>query len=333
MRRTYVAKRIAQLIVVLLIAFTANFLIPRLIPGNPIQSQLAAAAATTGSQSVNIKAATKALSAKFELDRPLPEQYLAYWDRLAHLDLGFSIINYPESVADQIRSTAPWTLGLLGFSVIAAFVLGVLLGAALAWPTAPAPLRALGPLAMVLGSVPQFLIGLTLIFLFATVLRLLPGGGAVEATRVVQLDVPTVLDILTHSILPAAALILGLVGQWAVQMRGSMVSVLGEDYILFAEAKGLSPVRIFLWYGMRNALLPQITGLAVALGTAIAGAILVEVVFNYPGIGFLLFQAISQKDYFTIQGVVLLLIAALAATLFCVDMLYPLVDPRVRYQR
>lgn len=333
MPKTYVAKRVAQLIVVLLIAFTANFLIPRLIPGNPIESQLAAAAATTGSQSVDIKAATKALSARFELDKPLPEQYLAYWDRLLHLDLGFSIVNYPETVVSQIRSTAPWTLGLLGVSIIIAFVLGILLGAALAWPTAPGPIRALGPLSMVLGSIPQFLIGLALIFVFATVLRLLPGGGAVEATRVVQLDVPTAVDILTHSILPAAALILGLVGHWAVQMRGSMVSVLGEDYILFAESKGLSPFRIFLWYGMRNALLPQITGLAVALGTAIAGAILVEVVFNYPGIGFLLFQAISQKDYFTIQGVVLLLITALAATLFCVDMLYPFVDPRVRYQR
>lgn len=332
MPRIYVAKRIAQLIVVLVIAFTANFMIPRMIPGNPIQAQLAAAAATTGSQSIDIKAATKALSARFELDKPLPEQYLAYWDRLLHLDLGFSIINYPETVTSQIRSTAPWTLGLLGISIVISFVLGVLLGALLAWPSAPAPLRALGPAAMVLGSVPQFLIGLALIFVFATVLRFFPGGGAFEATRMVQFDLPTVLEVLQHSILPSLALILGLVGNWAVQMRGSMVSVLGEDYILFAEAKGLSPVRIFLWYGVRNALLPQVTGLAVALGTAVAGAILVEVVFNYPGIGFLLFQAISQKDYFTIQGVVLLLITALAATLFCVDMLYPLIDPRVRYQ-
>jgi peptide/nickel transport system permease protein len=112
-----------------------------------------------------------------------------------------------------------------------------------------------------------------------------------------------------------------------------MVSVLGEDYILFAEAKGLSPRRIFLWYGIRNAMLPQITGLAVALGTAVSGAILVEVVFNYPGVGFLLFQAISQKDFFTIQGIVLVLIATLAMTLFVVDLLYPFIDPRVRYSK
>jgi peptide/nickel transport system permease protein len=185
---------------------------------------------------------------------------------------------------------------------------------------------------MVMGSVPQFLIGLALIFVFSTVFRVLPGGGAFSTSEEAGFNLPTILDILNHSILPAAALVLGLAGAWAVGMRGSMVSVLGEDYILFAEAKGLSPRRVFLWYGIRNAMLPQITGLAVALGTAVSGAILVEVVFNYPGVGFLLFQAISQKDFFTIQGVVLVLIATLAITLFVVDLLYPFIDPRVRYQ-
>lgn len=330
--RTYVVRRIGLLIVIVFIAFTANFLIPRLIPGNPIEAELAQQAAITGNQGFNVQAAAKALDAKFQLNKPVWQQYLAYWDDLFHLDLGYSIQNYPETVGAEIKATVFWTLGLLGFSIIIAFVVGCLLGAALAWPTAPRPIKALGPFFMVLGSIPQFLIGLALIFGFATILRLLPGGGAIESTQVVQFDLSTILDILNHSILPAAALILGLIGSWAVGMRGSMVSVLGEDYIMFAEAKGLSPRRVFLWYGIRNALLPQLTGLAVALGTAVSGAILVEVVFNYPGVGFLLFQAISQKDYFTIQGVVLVLIASLASTLFIVDILYPFIDPRVRYE-
>jgi peptide/nickel transport system permease protein len=330
--RTYVLKRIGLLIVVVVIAFTANFLIPRLIPGDPIQAELAQQAAITGNQGVNVAAAAKALDAKFDLNAPLWQQYLAYWDRLAHLDLGYSISNYPQTVGSEVRATIFWTLGLLGASIVIAFVLGCLLGAALAWPSAPRVIRALGPVFMVLGSIPQFLIGLALIFAFATVLRVLPGGGSVNSSQAVQFDASTILDILQHSVLPAGALILGLAGSWAIGMRGSMVSVLGEDYILFAEAKGLSPARIFFWYGVRNALLPQLTGLAVALGTAVSGAILVEVVFNYPGVGFLLFQAISQKDYFTIQGVVLVLIATLASTLFVVDLVYPLIDPRVRYE-
>ncbi|HEX4212998.1 MAG TPA: ABC transporter permease [Candidatus Dormibacteraeota bacterium] len=331
--RTYVVRRIGLLIVIVFIAFTANFLIPRLIPGDPIQAELAQQAAITGNQGVNIAAAAKALDAKFQLDKPVWQQYLAYWDDLFHLDLGYSIQNYPETVGSEIRATIFWTFGLLGFSILVAFVIGCLLGAALAWPTAPRVIRALGPFFMVLGSIPQFLIGLALIFAFATILRILPGGGVIESTQVVAFNFSTIFDILHHSILPAAALILGLIGSWAVGMRGMMISVLGEDYILFAEAKGLSPGRVFLWYGMRNALLPQLTGLAVALGTAVSGAILVEVVFNYPGVGFLLFQAISQKDYFTIQGVVLVLIATLALTLFIVDILYPFIDPRVRYEQ
>jgi peptide/nickel transport system permease protein len=331
--RTYLVRRTGLLIVIVFIAFTANFLIPRLIPGDPIQSELAQQAAITGNQGINVAEAAKALDAKFDLNKPVWQQYLAYWDDLFHLDLGYSIQDYPETVGAEIRATIFWTFGLLGISILIAFVIGCLLGAALAWPTAPRIIRALGPFFMVLGSIPQFLIGLALIFAFATVLRVLPGGGAIQSTQVVQFNLSTILDILQHSILPAAALILGLIGSWAVGMRGSMVSVLGEDYILFADAKGLSPRRVFLWYGMRNALLPQLTGLAVALGTAVSGAILVEVVFNYPGVGFLLFQAISQKDYFTIQGVVLVLIATLAGTLFLVDVLYPFIDPRVRYER
>lgn len=329
--RGYVLKRIGLLIVVVWVAFTANFLIPRLIPGDPIQSVLAQQASITGNQGVDVAAAAKALDQKFDLNAPIWQQYLAYWGRLFHFDLGYSIQNYPTTVGEQIRATIFWTLGLLGTSIVIAFVLGCLLGAALAWPRAPRVIRALGPVFMVLGSIPQFLIGLALIFLFATAFRIFPGGGAFESAANVQFDLPTILDILHHSVLPGAALILGLAGSWAIGMRGTMVSVLGEDYILFAEAKGLSPARVFFWYGVRNALLPQITGLAVALGTAVSGAILVEVVFNYPGVGFLLFQAISQKDFFVIQGVVLVLIATLAATLFVVDLLYPLIDPRVRY--
>jgi peptide/nickel transport system permease protein len=149
---------------------------------------------------------------------------------------------------------------------------------------------------------------------------------------ILRADLPTVADILYHAILPALALVLGSIGFWGLGMRAMMVSVLGEDYITFAESRGLPKQRVFLWYGMRNALLPQVTSLAISLGSILSGAVLVEVIFNYPGLGGILFLAISGKDYFVIQGIVLMLILALAVSLFVVDLIYPLIDPRIRYQ-
>jgi peptide/nickel transport system permease protein len=142
-----------------------------------------------------------------------------------------------------------------------------------------------------------------------------------------------VAAVLRHAALPALSIVLAGLGAWALGMRGTMVSVLGEDYIAFAEARGLPPARIFLWYGVRNALLPQLTALALTLGHVVSGAILVEVVFAYPGVGFKLYQAILAKDYFMIQGIVWLLVVSIALTTFLLDLAYPLIDPRIRHRR
>src|SRR5690606_11004208 len=157
-----------------------------------------------------------------------------------------------------------------------------------------------------------------------------PPAGGVPPTRIMRFDWGTTQDVLRHAVLPAGAIILGNIGFWALGMRSQMINVLGEDYITFAEAKGLKPGRIFFWYGMRNALLAQITALALSLGSVVSGAVLVEVIFNYPGLGNLLYVAIRGQDYFVIQGVVLMLIVTLATLLFIVDLLYPLLDPRIR---
>jgi peptide/nickel transport system permease protein len=159
---------------------------------------------------------------------------------------------------------------------------------------------------------------------------LFPPAGGVDTTRIWRFDVPTILDIVRHAFLPCLAIVLGNIGFWALGMRSQMVSILGEDYITFAEAKGLAPNRIFFRYGMRNAMLSQITALALSLGAVVSGAVLVEVIFNYPGLGSLLYVAIRGQDYFVIQGVVLMLIVSLAVLLFAVDLLYPLLDPRIR---
>jgi peptide/nickel transport system permease protein len=221
-------------------------------------------------------------------------------------------------------------VGLLTVATLIAFTIGSILGARLAWPRSSRLIRTFVPALMVLATVPFYLLAMILIYLFAVVWRIFPPAGGASPTHIMRLDMATVMDIAHHAILPALAIVLGSVGLWALGMRSQMVSVLGEDYITFAEAKGLRPNRIFLRYGMRNAMLPQVTALALSLGHVVSGAVLVEVIFNYPGLGQLLYNAVRGQDYFLVQGVVLMLILTLALLLFIVDLIYPLLDPRIR---
>jgi len=327
---TYVLRRFAQLLLIVFIAVSVNFLIPRLLPGDPVETAIARLQAGGGQQSVDVQAVAKVYREKYGLDQPLGAQYLNYWRDLFHLELGVSFANFPEKVSTKLANALPWSVGLLSLATLIAFSAGSLLGALLAWPGAGHAIRAIVPALMVLASIPFYLLAIIIIYVFAVVLKVLPPAGGFDTTRIARLDLGTVLDVVKHAVLPLCAIVLGNVGFWALGMRSQMVSVLGEDYITFAEAKGLGPWRIFFRYGMRNAMLSQVTALALAMGAVLSGAVLVEVVFNYPGLGTLLYVAIRGQDYFVIQGVVLLLIVTLAILLFIIDLLYPLLDPRIR---
>jgi peptide/nickel transport system permease protein len=327
---SYFLKRFGQLVLIVFIAVSVNFLIPRLLPGDPVQTAIARLQASGGQQSVDVQAISTAYRAKYGLDQPMLMQYVNYWRDLLRLDLGVSFANFPETVMTKLANALPWSLGLLAVATLVAFSVGSILGALLAWPGTGRGVRALVPGLMVLTSIPFYLLAIILIYLFAVIWKILPPAGGMDTIRIARLDWGTVLDVLRHAVLPLMAIILGNVGFWALGMRSQMVSVLGEDYITFAEAKGLSPWRVFFWYGMRNAMLSQVTALALAMGSVLSGAVLVEVIFNYPGLGSLLYVAIRGQDYFVIQGVVLMLIVALAGLLFIVDLIYPLLDPRIR---
>jgi peptide/nickel transport system permease protein len=327
---TYLATRFGQLLLIVFVAVSVNFIVPRLLPGDPVATALARLQASGGAQSIDIQAVADVYREKYGLDRDLITQYVNYWEDLFRLDLGVSFSNFPQEVSSMIGYALPWSVGLLAIATLIAFAVGSLLGARLAWPGAGRPIKSIVPLMMILTSIPFYLLAIILIYIFAVVLRWLPPAGGVDTTRVVRLDWATTEDVLRHALLPCLAIILGNIGFWALGMRSQMVSVLGDDYITFAEAKGLHPRRIFVWYGMRNALLPQVTALALSLGSVVSGAVLVEVIFNYPGLGNLLYVAIRGQDYFVIQGVVLMLIVTLAVLLFLVELLYPLLDPRIR---
>jgi peptide/nickel transport system permease protein len=227
----------------------------------------------------------------------------------------------------------PWTIGLLTVSTLIAFTLGTILGGLMAWPRSPRFIQYLLPPLFTFSVIPYYLLGLILVYLLAFRLRLFPMSGSSQYGTVPTLSAAYIVDVVHHSILPALSIVLASIGFWALGMRGMMVTVSDEDYMILAEAKGLTHRRVFFGYAMRNALLPQTTSLALSLGSILSGALLVEIVFGYAGLGSLLYKAVTAFDYFTIYGVVFFIIVGVALATLVLDLVYPLLDPRIRYHR
>jgi len=314
-------------------AVTLNFFIPRLRSTNPIESRMNQLAAQGGVYSNQIQEMVKIYNQKFGLDKPLWQQYLLYWRDLLRMDLGVSLAFYPQTALDMIARSAPWTIGLLTVSTMIAFVLGTLFGALMAWPRTSRIALGLSPLFMTLSAIPYYLLGMLFIYVVAMRWRLLPVGGAYTAGANLAFTWEMILDVGKHAILPAASIVLSSIGSWGLGMRAMMTTTLGEDYLHMAEAKGLKPQTIFQDYAVRNALLPQVTSLAISLAMVMSGAVLVEVIFGYPGVGNLLFKAIAGNDYFVIQGISLFIILSIGIVLLALDLLYPLIDPRIKYRQ
>jgi len=273
-------------------------------------------------------------SAKFGLNKPLWQQYIDYISSVARLDLGVSMNKFPKTVWQLLMESLPWTIGLLAVATVFSFVIGNLLGALAAWPRSPRWVRGLATPFVLLMGVPPVLMGVFLMFFVAFRLKLLPMGNAYSIGIIPNWhSLSFILDVLKHQILPALSLILGTVGSWVLSMRGMGVTIQGEDYVLFAEHKGLGGTTIFRDYYLRNALLPQVTGLALAVGTMVTSGIVIEQFYGLPGIGSMLYDAIKVNDFLVIYGVVLFIVIAIAVLMVVVEMLYPLLDPRVRTQK
>ena len=333
MSAEYLLRRVGVFLLIVWIAATLNFFLPRLSGQDPVRMKLLQQAQLGGYVQTGIEAMVKEYDRRFGLDRPLWVQYLAYLRDAARLDFNYSIANYPRTVNEMIAEAVPWTIGLLGTTTLVSFGLGTFLGALLAWPRAPRWMRFLMPPLWALHAIPFFLLGLILIYLLAFRVQLLPMFGGYSAGAFPALTAAFVGDVLRHAILPAMSIVLVATGGWALTMRGMMVTTQGEDYVTFAEAKGLRSLTIFLRYCVRNAMLPQTTGLALALGQILSGAVLVEVIFGYPGIGTVLYQAIRESDHFLIQGIVFTVIVALGLATLILDAIYPLLDPRISYRK
>lgn len=330
----YLIKRVIMLFLIIWAAATLNFFLPKLAPDrNPIREKMIQEATRGGYIQQGMEEMIKAYEAKFGLDKPVWQQYLNYIGDMMRFNLGYSISNYPRTVISLIMEALPWTLGLVTVTILISFSVGSVLGALIAWPRAPAVLRYTVPFLLTLSAVPFYLLGLILIYFLAFRLKWFPIGGGYPIGVVPSLTWPFIGELVRYATLPGLSMILAGAGGWALGMRGMMVTIQGEDYINFAEAKGLPDRQIFFRYAMRNAMLPQVTGLALSLGHVVAGATLVEIVFGYPGIGTLLQRSVASFDYFTIYGIVFFLIVSLGVLLLIMDLIYPLIDPRITYER
>lgn len=336
MRIGYVIRRVVFLFMVIWMAATINFIMPRLTGRNPIRETMMQQIASQGRKPADAEIMVKKYNEIFNLDKPLWYQYVMYISGVFRLDFGYSIMNYPRTVMEIILDRGRLTLPFISVSIVIAFFGGVLLGALLGWKKTPRWItNIITPVLMIFGSIPQYLVALLLIFFLAFRLKMFPMGDPYSNTFAVSqinfFNPKFLLDYARHAILPILSIVLVEASGWALGMRAMMVTVEGEDYTTFAEARGLKSGRIFIRYLIRNAFLPPLTGLAIRLGFIITGAAVAENYFAYNGLGQTLGAAIASFDYFMIYGIVIIMVMCIAGATFIVDMVYPLLDPRISY--
>lgn len=330
MRYRLILRRISFLIMVVWAASTITFFIPRLSDRNPIRERFAELARTGGFSASDLETIVASYNQKFGLDKPLFEQYTDYIGSIARLDLGVSLNRFPKTVLEIIMESLPWTIALLFVSSILSFVIGNLLGAIAAWPKSPNWMRSIATPFVLFMGVPPVLLAIFLLFFLAFKLKLFPLGQAYSTGIAPEWTFGFMLNVMWHQMLPAISLILGSVGGWVLSMRGMGVTIQGEDYVNFAEHKGLQGGVVFRDYYLRNALLPQVTGFALALGSLITSGAVVEGLYALPGLGSKLSQAIQANDFLVIYGIVLFITMSVATLMVLVEFLYPLLDPRIK---
>lgn len=322
---SFIGRRIGFYLIALWASVTLNFFLPRLMPGDPASAIFARFQGQARPEQIEAMRTAYGLS-----DAPLYKQYWTYLTHLARGDLGLSISSFPSPVTDVIRTSLWWTLLLGAVALILSFLIGTILGIIGAWRRSGALDSILPPFLLFTGSFPYFWLATVALFILGFKLDLLPLRHAYAAGMSPEFSFAFVKSVFTHLILPAGTIIVVSIGGWMLGMRNAMISVLAEDYITMAEAKGLPENRVMFRYAGRNALLPSVTAFGMALGFVISGALVTEVVFSYPGLGYSLLVAVRNLDYPLMQGIFLMItIAVLLANLF-VDLLYVRLDPRVR---
>jgi peptide/nickel transport system permease protein len=324
----YLLRRLGFFVLTLWAALTINFLIPRLMPGSPADAIMAR---FHGKLSHSALLAIEA-SLGIDNNQSTISQYFQYIGNTAQLNFGDSVQSF-QPVSQIVSAAIPWTLLLVGLTTILAFVLGTGIGAIAAWKRGGKADSILPPLFVVGTGLPYFWVGMMLIILFAEVNPWLPVALGIDPGIDTGWNWLFIGNALRHAILPAAAILITSIGAWVLTMRNTMVTTLAEDYIRMARAKGLPSRRIMVDYAARNSILPNLTGFAMSLGFVVSGAVLVEDVFNYPGVGYMLVQAVQNEDFPLMQCLFLLITVAVLIAVLLADIATALLDPRTRSQR
>jgi peptide/nickel transport system permease protein len=327
---TYASKRFLQFALVVFIGINLAFVITHSTPIDPVEQTVSVNTAFGSTSPEAVEMMRKSLRELYGLEGNLWSQYTVFWKRIVIGDFGPSLSAFPTPVSVLIKRALPWTIGLLTVSTLLAWVLGNLLGGLAGYYRNSMILKATGIVTMAVHPIPYYIVAFVLLVVFGYLWPVLPISGAYQMNVEWGWNATFILSILRHSILPVASLVLVGIGGWFMGMRSLVSNVVTEDYVIYAELAGVSRGRILGAYVMRNALVPQVTGLAMSLGSIFNGAIITEQVFGYPGIGTLLISAVHTGDYSLVIGVTSVSIIAVSVCVLVIDLLYPLLDPRVR---
>lgn len=323
----FLIRRVIFYLVTAWAAVTINFIIPRLMPGDPVAALLAR------SQGRIDSTAEDAIRILFGLDKDVSiwQQYLDYWGLLFRGDLGISFMNFPTPVTQVIGQSLPWTVGLVGIATIISFVIGTLIGTGIGWRRGTWA-DSLLPISTFFSAVPYFWLGLLAIAIFSVTLGWFPTNGSYDRSMIPELSGEFIGSVIRYGTLPAFTVVVSSIAGWILGMRNMMVTVSSEDYVTVAQAKGLTERRVIFGYAARNAILPQVSSFALSLGFIVGGTLIMEMVFSYQGIGYLLYQAVGNHDYPLMQGCFLVITLAVLAANIVADFVYAALDPRTRQE-
>lgn len=325
------AKRVGNAIITLVLAVILTFVLLRLTPGSAIDNWARQYAIQ---YQVTLEEAYRriALMINYNPKEPIPSQFVRYAKGLLHGNLGVSMIYQNRTVNDIIASALPWTTFVLTISLLISFTIGMLLGVNMAWKRSSWLEPVIAVYAIFSTAIPDFIFAILLLVIFAYGLQWFPINGAYDPYVTPGFNLTFILNVLYHAALPILTYVLTNIGGWTLGMKGAAVSVLGEDYVTAARARGISDRKIMKNYVRKNAILPQITGLAISFGGMLGGSALIENSFSYPGMGYYLGQAIGQRDYTVMQGMFLFMSIVMIFANLIADLLYAKLDPRVKIE-
>ena len=323
----YFGKKLIWFFITLVAAFLLNFILPRLMPGDPVAA-IVSRLAQGMSNSAGVQAIYEQYTELFGTNKPLLTQFLLYVKNVAHGDFGFSFSQYPRTVASVIKASLPWTIALQLPAIIVGWIIGNLLGALAAYIKGGYD-KVLLPVSLFISSFPAFGMAVILLVIFAIQLKLLPTSGGYGFDMIPSLSWPFIGSVISHYQLPFWSIVLIIIGGQAIGMRSMAIYELNSDYVKYSRFLGI-PDRKIVRYVFRNAMLPQITGLALAIGTIIGGALVAEIIFSYPGLGTTLLTAVLGQDYPLISASTLIITLMVLISTFTIEILYGFIDPRIK---